>query len=203
MPSRGFIFTKVLESLEKNLRDYRHKKYFSYDLKIPDCFNYLTEQALKDKCDFLLYVEEDVVLPDKIVSKMLLLDKDIVAVDYAVNSWSCVTRDEKTDEILWTGLGGTLVKNIVFDKLEKPYFRSDKLLLLNDWPNISWINAGSQSYGGQDIYFFLKAREAGFSITQIEGECEHLKLESLGRKEVNNGFHQIGNKGRIEKRQTL
>lgn len=203
MPTRGLVFTEVEESISKNLAGFKYKAYRSHDLKIPECENELVNQALKDGCENLLFIEEDTVMPDGAIDRLFLAYADIACVDYGVNGWGCVTRDKKTNEILWCGLGCTLVKREVFDKLEKPYFRSDKTLLLNFWPEIKWIDAGKQAYGGQDIYFCIKAREKGFKIKQVIGECRHLKLDSLGRPEVNYGLHSISQKPKISKYQTI
>lgn len=201
LPTRGMIFTEVEDSISRNLGKYDYKVYRSFTLPIPDSHNTLTEQALADECSSLLFIEEDTVLPNGGIERLLLADTDIACIDYAVNGYSCITKYKGA--IMWCGLGCTLVKSHVFSKLEKPYFRSDKLLLLNDWPNIKWIDAGEQGYGGQDIYFGVKAREAGFEIKQVVGECKHLKLEELGRVEVNKGLHTISVKEPISKYTTL
>jgi len=203
LPSRGLIFAEVEDSISKNLEKYNHKIYRSFNLPIPECQNMLVEQALADECKYLLFVEEDTVMPDGAMERLLLADADIACIDYAVSGYSCITRDKNTNEILWCGLGCTLVKPEVFSKLEKPYFRSDKVLLLNSWPNVEWVNAGAQAYGGQDIYFCMMAREKGFRVKQVDGECKHLKLVELGRREINNGLHIIEAKEPITKRQTL
>lgn len=202
LPSRGLIFAEVEQALSDNLKGYPYRTYRSFTLPIPDCQNYLTDLALTDHPDYILYVEEDTVMPDGAVDDMIMQKADIACIDYSVNGYSCITKDQKGTP-LWCGLGCTLVKREVFDKLEKPYFRSDKLLLLNSWPNIEWIDAGAQGYGGQDIYFCVKAREAGFTIKQVKGEAKHLKLEELGRREVNNGLHIISQKEKINKYQIL
>jgi len=64
-------------------------------------------------------------------------------------------------------------------------------------------NRGKQGYGGQDIYFCIKAREAGFKIKQVDGECKHLKVEELGRPEINKGLHTIIQKETIKKHTIL
>jgi hypothetical protein len=104
---------------------------------------------------------------------------------------------------MWCGLGCTLISRKVFEALEEPYFRSDKALLLNAWPEIKWINAGEQAYGGHDIYFGMKAREKGFKIIKADGEARHLKLEALGTKEINKGLHSILDKEPISKHNEL
>ncbi len=194
------IFTEVMEALLRELQGYDYQLYMSWNRVIPDSFNELTEKALLDS-DYLLFVEEDVVVPEGAIDNMMMEKGDIVAIDYGVNEWSCITKYK--GEILWCGLGCTLVKREVFEKLDKPFFRSDKALLLNDWPEIKWIDAGAQAYGGQDIYFCMTAREKGFKIKQAWGEARHLKLESLGRPEINKGIHSILDKPRISKHNEL
>jgi len=199
IPTRGLIFTEVEDALDRNLDIYDHKIYRSFNLPIPECQNFLVEKALKDDPAYFLFLEEDVVMPEGILTKMFLKEEDIICLDYGVEGWSCVTRDS-TGKILWCGLGCTLVKREVFDKLETPFFRSDIELRLNDW---QWINSPPDKYGGQDIYFCCKAREAGFKIGQIEGEARHLKLEQLGQSGINNGLHKIGEKPKVTKNQVL
>lgn len=203
LPSRGLIFAEAMDSFEKNLEMYNHRFYISWDKKIPDCQNTLVERALADNCEYLLFVEEDTVMPDGAISRMLMKNSDIVAIDYGVAGYSCITKDKKTNEILWCGLGCTLVNAEVFKTLPKPYFRSDKQLLLNNWPEEQWIDAPHGNYGGQDIYFCVQARKAGYKIDQAEGECKHLRLEALGTPEDNHGLHKIEQKPIISKHQTL
>jgi len=199
LPSRGLIFAETEISIEKELKRYLYRVYRSSNLKIPDGHNQLTQKALDEKCDYIFYIEEDMVIPDGGFERMINLDKDIVFIDYAVNGWSCSQRKE--NEILWCGLGCTLIKSYVFKSLDYPYFRTDKVLRLNDW---KWVDAGPKKrYGGQDIWFFSQAREVGFEITQAEGECRHLKLDELGNSDYNDGFHKISDKEKITKIQRL
>lgn len=201
LPSRGLIFTEVLDSLTRNLEGYDHKFYFSHDLPIPDCENTLVEKAMNDGCTEIFMVEEDTVPPDNCIEKLLkaLLEADIAAIDYGVAGWGCITKN-KEGEILWCGFGCTMIKRQVFEALEKPYFRSDIELRLND---MAWVPSPKDKYGGQDIYFCTKAREKSFEIIQVEGECKHLKLNSLGKPEINNGLHDIALKDKISKYQII
>lgn len=145
-------------------------------------------------------VEEDTVPPDGVFEKMLYVTEGISFVDYGVEGWSCSARD-KTNTVLWCGMGCTMIKKEVFLKLEKPWFRSDKQLRLSD---NTWIDVPpDKTYGGQDIWFCTKAREAGFSIKQVDGECKHLRLEALGMPGINNGVHTIGSKKTIETQQII
>ncbi len=201
LPTRGIVLTEVLNALLEELSSYDYKIYMSWNLGIPDGHNTLTKQAIMDGYDYILFIEEDNVIPKGSLKEMLELDGDIVPVDYGVSGWSCITKYK--GEAMWCGLGCTLVKRNVFEALEYPYFRSDKLLLLNEWPEIKWIDAGNQVYGGQDIYFCIKAREKGFKITQASGESRHLLLDNFGKKETNTGCHRVIDKPRISKHNEL
>lgn len=199
IPSRNLIFSKVIESVAELMRDFGNTRlHVSYDLPIPDSHNYLVEQGLKDNPSHLLFVEEDTIPPKGVLGKMLELNKDIVFADYGVNGYSCSAKT-KSGEILWAGLGCACIKREVFDKLEKPWFRTDKTLRLNDW---KWLDK-PMKYGGHDIWFYTQAKKAGFTIGQIEEECEHLQLDALGVKEYNNGFHTISEKPKIKNYQIL
>ena len=200
LPSRGLMFAEVIESLFDNLQGYDYRVYPAIGLRIPDCENVPVEKALADGCSSLWFIEDDTVPPKGALEKLLNAEGDIAAIDYGVNGWGCITRGKIDGEIKWCGLGCTLVKRRVFEALEKPYFRDDLQLRLND---MTWIPAPENRYGGQDIWFSCKAREKGFKIVQIQGECKHLKLDALGTPEENNGAHKISQKPKIEKHQFI
>ncbi len=199
IPTRGLLFAEVLEAIEMELVKVPHRIYSSWDLKIPESFNTLVDKALEDHPSHLWFVEEDTVPPVGSFENLILAQANIACIDYGVSGWGCVTKNI-LGEILWCGLGCTLVDAGVFRILDKPYFRSDIELRLNDW---KWIPAPKNKYGGQDIYFCTMAREKGFTIKQVAGECKHLKLSLLGQPEINNGLHLISEKPKIEKRQIL
>lgn len=209
LPTRGLVFTKVEEALEEYRlgeyrEDYNMRIFRSHDLPIPDGHNSLTRQALTDNFDYLWFVEEDTVPQAGALESLIQAKSSISCIDYGVTGWGCVTRNGR-GEILWCGLGCTLVKREVFEALEYPYFRVDKTLRLNDW---TWQDLPEEyirtkQYGSLDIWFCMQARAKGFEIVQVEGECEHLKLDELGKVGVNNGLHQISIKEKITRKQIL
>lgn len=203
LTTRGLLYTEVMEAVLGNLKGFAHTIYFSHDLVIPDSQNSLVGKALQDNPTHLWFVEEDTVPPTNALRDLLAQDADVACIDYGVGGYSCLTRDKNTSEILWCGLGCTLIKREVFEPLDKPYFRSDKALMLNFWPEVRWYDAGWQAYGLQDIWFFMHARERGFRIQQVPGECRHLQLEQLGQREINKGLHVIKQKPTISKYQVL
>ena len=48
LPTRGFLFTEVLEGIEKNRKGYETKLFTSSNLPIPEAQNTLINQALAD-----------------------------------------------------------------------------------------------------------------------------------------------------------
>lgn len=201
MPTRGLIFTEVENSLEQVRFFCKGDCVFfrSINLPIPDGINELVEQALLlEDLTHILFIEEDTVMPQNGFISLIKENADIAFIDYAVNGWSCSAKSDD-DTILWCGLGCTLVKREVFDNLEKPYFRTDKSLRLNDY---IWIDV-PMKYGGQDIWFFVHAREKGFTIKQVSGECKHLALLLAGTAGMNKGQHVLGEKEKIWRPQII
>ena len=202
LPTRGLIFTEVMEQLEK----IRHTSirmnetvdmhiFFSKDLGIPDALKTLVDRALAINPEYLLFIEEDTVPPDEALRFLVNAEADVAFIDYSVNGWAC-SATYTTGEILWCGLGCTLVRASVFQELPRPYFRTDKSLSLNEETYFQWKDIPNK-YGGQDIWFFTQVREAGFSLVKVSGECRHLRLVSLARLGVNNGRHVIAPKPTI------
>lgn len=200
LPSRGLIFAEVEQAIEAMREQCNIEVFRSWDKGIPDAQNYLIDKAIRESDpDYVLFIEEDTIPPEHALIDMLIADADIAFIDYGVNGWSCSAKEEGTGEVLWCGFGCTLVRREVFDELERPYFRTDKTLRLNDW---QWVDATAK-YGGQDIWFCIKAREAGFGIKQVRGECRHMQIDALGTKEVNDGRHILSQKKVIKKIQII
>lgn len=205
LPTRGLVFTQVEQRIEEFRKDYEITVYRSHNLPIPSGHNNLTENALGDGNKYLFFIEEDTIPPARAIEKLLAADSGIACIDYGVSGWGCITKN-KQGEILWCGLGCTLIKREVFEALEKPYFRTDKVLRLNDmtWQDLPQSYIENKNYGGLDIWFCSKAREKGFKVVQVEGEeADHLQLLNLGEKGKNHGLHEIGPKPKISKHQVI
>lgn len=195
LPTRGLVFTEVLEAIERERSWCDIAVLYSTDLPIPQGHNELTEKALKLEPDYIWYIEEDTVPPILALSALVGKDADVAFIDYAVNGWGCAAEFED-GEIVWCGLGCTLVKASVLKDLPRPLFRTDKSLSLNEDTYFKWLDL-SNKYGGQDIWFFSQIRKAGFQLCRVDGECRHLKIEGLGTPGKNNGFHTLAVKSRI------
>lgn len=201
LTTRGLLFTEVADAIERERKGHDVKVFYSWDKTIPLAQNALVEEALQDSSiDLLWFIEEDTVPPVGALQKLIDADADIAFIDYGVNGWSCSAKD-KDGNILWCGLGCTLVKRHVLTDMLYPWFRTDKSLRLND---MSWIDTNpNKVYGQQDIWFCVNARKSGHQITQVDGECRHLKLVELGQPEVNLGLHIVEQKPKINKLQTI
>lgn len=204
IPTRGYVFSRVLEAVERERATVpgATKLLVSYGKKIPQSHNELAVEALSDpNVHHVWFVEEDTIPPEGSLKKLFYVTEGISFIDYSVDGWSCSARHDKTKEILWCGLGCTMIKRAVFESVGVPYFRSDKQFRLNDGV---WIDVPEeQAYGGQDIWFCLNARDKGHTLKQIPGECEHLQMISFGDKGVNAGVHTITQRVPIKREQLI
>lgn len=124
----------------------------------------LVEDALASKCDYILFVDDDMVFSQDTIQLLLEADKDIIAANCVTKTMPPVptarslpgkpiyTRPDSTgvEEVLTVGTGIMLIKSSVFAKLPKPWFSQP------------WLANGNQQ--GEDVYFCQKARAHGFSI---------------------------------------
>jgi len=214
-PSRGLVHSRTVEAVMANIDEAtaaRHKFRgwrLSHDLPIPDCHNAVAAAAMKTDADALWFVEEDVIPPPGALLGLFALLKDytIAALDYPVwteggERWSCVCRDQdggpidrpSTNGIRYCGLGCTLVRRELFDRLPYPWFRSDmqfQIVRIGDSTRLVEVPV-SYEYGGQDIYFAHRALESGFTIGELTGmTAGHARVVALGPLRVNHGAHTI------------
>jgi len=79
----------------------------------------------------------------------------------------------------------------VFEKVARPWFRTDLRFVVRDG-SAQTIPGRVDEYGGQDAYFFVRARIAGFETLRLPGMVAgHARLRSLGVPNANNGAHVI------------
>ena len=199
LPSRGYIFTEVLESIETMRKRWGIALYMSHNLPVPQAFNELTKKALNAGCSELLYVEEDTVPPLHIVEDMMKILEDdekcgAVFCEYPLsNGQSTVVYKEGTKKILYGGLGCTMVPACVFADLKEPFFRSDLAFQLTPYTEWKTVDPLKQ-YGLYDVHFFCMVRKKGYTIAKVDSIARHLKVTKLGTPEVNGGIHLIEDK---------
>jgi hypothetical protein len=185
LPSRGLVHSRTIESVLYNLDNTREDTLFiSHNESIPDCFNIPIKAALSHKSfTHIFVVEEDIVLSDDTLNQLLAADVDIAFADYPVNGSSSSLVEHKGR--VWGGMGAMLVKADVMRKLMP--LRAG---IIYDYDLIPQEAPKGKNYGHQDVDFYLRAQDRGFTVKCI-GKVKHLKVEQLGEPENNNGVHKI------------
>ena|SRR3990167_4138073 len=131
--------------------------------------NNIVDFAIQNKFDYVFLVEHDMIFESDTLNKLLANEKDIICANYNYRSeprcsmvyglnengeLKNISQRELPKGIFKAGAiptGLTLIKTSVFEKLKKPYF-------------FYKYNDEGVMESSQDIYFCLKARDAGFDI---------------------------------------
>jgi hypothetical protein len=194
LPSRGQVYSRTLESILSNVEGYNYDFYFSHGLPIPQCFNDALELALEDDCTHLWFVEEDMHIPSGTLKRMLSMRAQVSTCDYPVtrDGQGSIGRLPNTDA-LFCGTGCMLVRRQVFDRLNRPYFRSDIewSVKIGDYTELTGHRVDKEVYGFHDITFGLMCYEAGVKIKICPVVCGQYKLVALGEKDNNVGQHSV------------
>lgn len=222
VPSRGLIYSKTVESIIKGMQHLNSiglptRYYTTHDLPIPDSHSYCVEQALQDGCKTLIFVEEDMYLFPEAYEALISSGEAVATLQYNDKNGSPhgIIHYNEANEIIWAGLGATLIKAEVFEKIGKPYFRIDHMYrnvkkrvengkavteyveieprqVFNKETHKFEEKRDTYKYGGQDIDFYTRARKAGYKVYLVEGhKAHHFDLIALGDPHINNGLHQI------------
>lgn len=197
MPSRGTVFSKMMESVLKNLRGYKYEVFMQHGISIPNCYNFAMQEALGSDCTHIWFVEEDHVFPEDTLKRMIGMDKDVVATAYADRrSQVNLVQYQNNGDVIYCGMGCMLVKREVFNKLESPYFRTLFIELKKDDNGfirlIPHENMTSSGYGGQDIYFCTTLVNNGFKINLLpNSKVGHMMLMEPAKDMTNFGKHII------------
>jgi hypothetical protein len=225
-PSRGLIFSKTVECIfngiaELNKHGLATQTYFSHELPIPSSHNNVTEKALQDNANVIIFIEEDMyVFPEGFLA-LANAQGDIATMQYNDKNGSPhgIIHYNEAGEVIWGGLGATSFKRHVFETLGSPYFRTDTLyknvknkVRIIDGKEYRVTEYEAQTkhqeynkelmkfvdldegykYGGLDIDIYTRARKAGFKIELLKDhKAHHFDLIALGEKHTNNGLHEI------------
>lgn len=218
--TRGLIHTRTMQSIFDgiNFCGFDCKLYTTHNLPIPDSQNKLVDQALSDGADRLFFIEEDMFLFPQAFKAMCESEGNIVTLQYNDKNGSPhgIIHYNELGEIIWAGLGATIIDREVFEKIGQPYFRIDVLYKnvkkyvddlgraitqFEELPPISeWDSkqnkfvkkVNNYKYGGQDINFYTRARECGYTIMKLDDhKAHHFQLVKLGEPHINNGCHVI------------
>lgn len=210
LPSRGLVYSQTVEELYRELESLggSFRVFWSHGRPIPDCFNVPTEEALKGDYDYFLYVEEDMVLPEGILGRMLERVDHAIACDYPVggSDGGTVMYDQE-GRAFFTGCGLLLVRADLLRRMPKPIWRSDVR-----WK--PWVEDGlihfelslkreGDVYGQQDVAFGLRLYANGLPIEVMPETIGQRELVKKGGRGSNDGFHVVRDRMKVVPRDEL
>jgi len=192
IPTRGIIFAQTISSLLLELAPFQEKSiYIVEGLPLPESHNECVRRALKGKATHILFLEEDMVIPEYGLARMATIAANgaqYVTIEYALEGGQSIMR--LGSDVLWSGLGCTLIDISLFERKGEPFFTNDKTISYTGG-KMELLNQ-TNKYGGHDVLFGLWLKEQGIPITIVPNmQCKHLRLASWERKTVNEGVHAI------------
>ncbi len=152
--------------------------------------NLVIEAAIEHECTHILFVDDDMAMPEDALTKLLEHDLDVVSGLYLIGSYPHQpvifdVADEETGACLFSyldgneprlkpivcaGFGFVLIKTSVFKKLEKPYVR------LGELDPENWCD---------DVGFWNRLRKAGVkSYCDMEVRVGHMKSMIIWPRKV-------------------
>ena len=145
--------------------------------------NDLVEMALKDNCDYVMFIDSDTIIPKGAVDALLNMNVDIASGLYFSKGkpYLPVARVKEGDrhffledfefnqilEVQGVGMGFCLIHTKVFKDLEFPYFK------------LEWKKFEGKDYQiAEDLYFCDEAIKKGYKIHLNTGVvCNHFGVE--------------------------
>jgi GT2 family glycosyltransferase len=183
IPTRDTIFAEFALSLRLMRFPQNSQVLFAMNkvVGVDVARNEIVENAPSDT-DYILFLDDDVLVPPDTVERLLAHDKDIVSGLYFSSNPPFYPNAYKLDnkgqydslfdypknslvEVDAVGAGALLVKKSVFDKIGSPFFQ----------------HTSSKNGLGEDFFFCRKAKEAGFQVfcdTSIR--CTHVGVSMIG-----------------------
>ena len=139
LSNRGFK-NKTVISLLKMVNETPEFDWFILEsingYSISENRNWLAAQAVKNECEYLLMIDDDMVFPPDTAKVLVSRDKDIIGVPYHTKVYphnitvmlaEGVTMSEtEPNEVTAIGAGVLLIKTNVFKKVPQPWFDIDK-----------------------------------------------------------------------------
>lgn len=214
-PTRGIILTEVQDAIDRELAANNQIPVIlrTHDLPLPLCRNFLIESALKlPDWTHILLLDDDVILPKGGLKELINLKTDVAVMDYPMKSLAgnnktygtVVTDKDKT--VAWAGLGSVLVKREVFEKIDQPWFilTQHRIQRSNDG-QIGFFASQEQGAqkisAGEDTFFFLQVRKAGFKVKVAKKIAEHCYIEQIVSPVANARYqttHKIIKRNKID-----
>jgi hypothetical protein len=122
--------------------------------------NWIAAQAVKKGCEYLFFVDDDMILPKEALERLLVAQKDIIGgvymtkyeiQDYVYELLPGTKPGKDIFEVAAIGTGAMLIKTEVFKKLPQPWFKYE------------WTKEGAVKRS-HDWIFCEDARNAGIKV---------------------------------------
>jgi len=172
-------------------------------MEVAEARNFLVREALRGHAKWIMFIDDDTLIPITALSKMVVEDcgdvdkgddpndpqnlKHIVTgVVYSMTdpSYPCIFKDDNVGPMIdWVpgklipirraGLACTAIRTEIFDDIEPPWFKSGY-----KYTDIK----GAEIFvkAGEDFFFYDKAREAGYQAwCDTSMLCDHLDVIQL------------------------
>lgn len=149
----------------------------------------LIENAKDIKCDYVLWLDSDMMFPSTTALRLLAHNKDIVACNYMKRSkplktvaytdltnWDSWLPLEPKDDLVkveGVGMGCMLMKTEIFGSLQKPYFEFT-------------YKGDTQDWYGEDFMLLTKLRLNSFNVyidTILSMDIKHLGIYAFGNND--------------------
>ena len=149
----------------------------------------LIENAKDIKCDYVLWLDSDMMFPSTTALRLLVHNKDIIACNYMKRSkplktvaytdltnWDSWLPLEPKDDLIkveGVGMGCMLMKTEIFSSLQKPYFEFT-------------YKGDTQDWYGEDFMLLTKLRLNGFNVyidTILSMDIKHLGIYAFGNND--------------------
>lgn len=194
VPTRGMIPAKTVLSWKSMLTPLNSNITHAIieNMEVGDARNYAvrTLQELPVSAEYLFFLDDDIIIPPDILIKLSRVMRqenyDIISglyhkkdsyrtpIAYRVvdGIMTSISRDEelseKVIELDIVPMGCTLIRKSIFQKMNKPYFKTVD--------EADWNHSMSMT---EDVYFCLKAKEVGAKIGVHTGiRCGHINTRT-------------------------
>lgn len=198
VPSRGLMFSRTLDELLGELKDFKHRIYWAHGKSLPECFNEPVERALADPDVYaVLLCEDDMIIPMGILKAMFRRKYPVVALDYPFkNDGDSTMLHDPAGNAIYSGTGFMLLAKPILEALPKPIFRTDiawDTMIKGDtllfWPR----TLTKVAYGLHDVNLGITLFANNIPIRAPLRNAGQRKLVSLGERNTNDGAHKIKN----------
>jgi choline kinase len=177
----AYCLNELTSHLVRSNVDYN--LFFQNGSVLPEQRTALVSSALNAKCDYILWLDSDMVFPKNLYQRLSSHNYDIVACTYSTRTKPYrnvaflthdfndrLTASVGVHNVSSVGMGLMLTNIDVYRSITKPWFMFD-------------YDVQTSSYLGEDIYFCRRLVDSGYNLyvdVDTSKKCYHLGTVELG-----------------------